>query len=309
MSAPTELLNRLNKMHKHRRKWARRQGLTAYRIYDRDIPAHRYTVDWYAGRVLVVSFPSAEQPGKQLADEVLREVVAKACGVETALVCLKTKTPKKRGREQYEKEGQHGDRFEVEEAGLKFWVNLTDYIDTGLFLDHRNTRARVGAEAAGKRMLNLFAYTGSFSVYAARGGAKTTTSVDLSNTYLDWAAQNLALNGYGDVRHQHVRSDVVRWVEQNRGKQWDLVVLDPPSYSASKLMDGDFDVQRDHPKLLETVLGLLAPGGTLYFSTHYRGFVLEEACLGGRSFEELTPGSIPEDIRERDIHRCFRITG
>ena len=131
MSAPTELLNRLHKMHKHRRKWARRQGLTAYRVYDRDIPAHRYTVDWYAGRVLVVSFPSAEQPGKQLAGELVREVVAEACGVETALVCLKTKTPKMWGREQYEKEGQHGDRFEVEEGGLKFWVNLTDYIDTG----------------------------------------------------------------------------------------------------------------------------------------------------------------------------------
>jgi 23S rRNA (cytosine1962-C5)-methyltransferase len=190
----------------------------------------------------------------------------------------------------------------VQENGLKFEVNLSDYLDTGLFLDHRDTRARVRAESKGKRVLNLFSYTGSFSVYAAAGEAKQTTSVDLSNTYCDWAERNLRLNGFEPgARHAVVRADVTSWLESAPGT-WDLAVVDPPSFSASKKMERTWDVQRDHRWLIQTIGGLLSPGSTLYFSTNFLGFKLD-AQLDPE--EELTPKSIPEDFR-RPVHRCFR---
>jgi 23S rRNA (cytosine1962-C5)-methyltransferase len=188
---------------------------------------------------------------------------------------------------------------------MRFIVNLSDRLDTGLFLDHRNTRARVREESGGKRVLNLFAYTGSFTVAAATGGALATTSVDLSATYLDWAERNLTLNGARGDAHALVRADCLRWLDEARA-QWDLVVLDPPPHSTSKAMRGDFNVQRDHRRLLERTLGLLAPGGVLYFSTNYKGFRLEPDGLPAR-FEELTPRSLPQDIHQRDAHRCWRI--
>jgi 23S rRNA (cytosine1962-C5)-methyltransferase len=196
----------------------------------------------------------------------------------------------------------------VEEQGLKFWVNLRDYLDTGLFLDHRLTRSRVCAEAAGKRFLNLFAYTGSFTVYAAAGGARSTTTVDLSNTYLDWAADNLALNGFRGAQHQLVRADAAPWIEEAgaQGERFDLIVLDPPSFSASK-MARRFDVQKDHVRLLTATLALLSDGGTLYFSTNFQGFQLDTARLTGTTIEELTPGSIPEDFHFKEVHRCWRL--
>jgi 23S rRNA (cytosine1962-C5)-methyltransferase len=188
---------------------------------------------------------------------------------------------------------------------MRFIVNLSDRLDTGLFLDHRNTRARIREESDGKRVLNLFAYTGSFSVAAVTGRARTTTSVDLSATYLDWAGRNLTLNGARGERHALVRADCLRWLDEARG-QWDLVVLDPPPHSTSKAMRGDFNVQRDHRRLLERTVGLLAPGGVLYFSTNYKGFRLEPEGLPAR-FQELTPRSLPPDFHQRDAHRCWRI--
>jgi len=198
----------------------------------------------------------------------------------------------------------------VEEQGLKFWVNLGEYLDTGLFLDHRVTRARVREEAKGKRFLNLFAYTGSFTVYAAAGGAKGTTTVDMSNTYLDWAAENLKLNGFAGPKHERIRADVTRWLEDagREGRTYDLIVLDPPSFSASKKMSGTFNVQRDQLKLLRSTLALLAPSGILYFSTNYTGFQLEADEKLDADFEETTPRSIPEDFHRKDVHRCWRVT-
>jgi 23S rRNA (cytosine1962-C5)-methyltransferase len=166
----------------------------------------------------------------------------------------------------------------------------------------------VREEAKGTRFLNLFAYTGSFTVYAAAGGARSTTTVDLSNTYCDWAEANLELNGIRGKAHQVVRADAPRWLrDAGQGEQYDLIVLDPPSFSASKKMTGSFNVQRDHARLLADTLAVLSPGGTLYFSTNYLGFNLEERALKGRSVEELTPGSLPPDFHQRDIHRCWRI--
>jgi 23S rRNA (cytosine1962-C5)-methyltransferase len=305
MASPSMFAHRLQKNCRHRRKWAARQGLTAYRLYDRDMPEYPFAVDWYDGRVHVVEYP--RRRGESRRDEVLA-AVREIRGVSPDRIHLKVHEPKAWGREQYQPLGKSGERFVVEEQGLKFWVNLRDYLDTGLFLDHRLTRARVRVEAAGKRFLNLFGYTGSFTVYAAAGGAKSTTTVDLSNTYLDWAADNLALNGFKGAQHRFIRADAAQWVEEAgaKGERFDLIVLDPPSFSASK-MARRFDVQKDHPRLLTATLALLSDGGTLYFSTNFQGFELDTARLTGSTIEELTPGSIPEDFHFKEIHRCWRI--
>lgn len=307
--------NRLRKNHRHLRRWAKRNGLTVYRVYDQDIPEYAYTVDWYDGHVVISELAARRglRPDQEAKREEVLLGVEEVLGLDRDHIHLKIRAPKVWGQEQYEKRATTGHRWIVEEGGLRFRVNLVDYLDTGLFLDHRNTRARVREEARGKRFLNLFAYTGSFTVYAAAGGAVETTTVDLSNTYLRWAQENLELNGLWDPRrHELVHADVLRWLRQVRGRQWDLVVLDPPSFSVSKEMTGTFEVQRDQVEMLRDALALLAPGGVLYFSTHFTGFELDAAALAaGRSssvsIEELTPASIPEDFKNRRIHRCWRM--
>jgi 23S rRNA (cytosine1962-C5)-methyltransferase len=235
--------------------------------------------------------------------------VTAVLGVPPEHLYVKTHTPQPWGRKQYERVGHGTERLVVEEQGLKFWVNLGDYLDTGLFMDHRDTRARVREEAKGKHFLNLFAYTGAFTVYAAAGGAASTTTVDLSSTYLDWAEDNLDLNGLADARHTLVRADAKAWVSAQRDEpeRYELVVCDPPSFSTSKRMTGSFNVQRDHPRLIEDIRAILAPGGILYFSTNFLGFELREAAVRGMEVEELTPASIPEDFHRKEIHRCWRL--
>lgn len=302
--------NRLRKNARHWSKWAKRRGLTAFRIYDRDIPEFPVTVDWYDGRIHLVEYPRRAARRGEREDYV--SAVAHVLDISEDKVFSKTHVPKKWGEEQYEREAgaEQSERFVVEENGLKFWVNLGAYLDSGLFLDHRDTRQRVRGEARGKRFLNLFAYTGSFTVYAAAGGAKETTTVDLSNTYLDWAEDNLRLNDLATEAQLLVRADVLAWVEEERARrQFDLIVLDPPSFSTSKAMSRTWNVQRDHSKLLEHVLEMLHPKGTLYFSTNFLGFELKPGQLTRSwNFEEITPGSLPEDVRFKKIHRCWRIT-
>lgn len=302
------LFNRVKKNYRRLAPWAEGEGLDAWRIYDQDIPEHRYTVDWYAGRLQVVHRPGPRARGGGLRppEEALRAGLSEALGVEPGHIFVKTKAPKVWGREQYERREREGARFEVNEYGLRFWARLDAYVDTGLFLDHRQTRRQVGAEAKGKRVLNLFAYTGAFTVHAAAGGARETTTVDMSNTYLAWCEDNLALNGLAGPQHRQVRADAVRWLRQARG-EWDLVVLDPPSFSASKKMGVPFEVQRDHVDLLHHVRRLTAPGGVIYFSTHYRAFELDSEVVRGCQVEEITPASLPPDFRDRQIHRCFRL--
>ena len=306
--------NRLRKNARHFRKWARARGLTCFRVYDRDIPEYPYAVDLYGDRVHLVEYPrrKALQSGtvEQQREEVLAAVAAEL-EVPPEQISVKTHTPQPWGRKQYERVGHGSERFVVEEQGLKFWVNLGDYLDTGLFMDHRLTRARVREEARGKSFLNLFCYTGAFTVYAAAGGASRTLSVDLSNTYLDWAEENLALNGLSDTRHTLLRADAMAWVQDQRQEPeqlFDLVVCDPPSFSTSKKMQGSFNVQRDHVRLLEGIRELMAPGGILYFSTNFLGFELKDTAVRGyEGVEELTPGSIPEDFQRQQIHRCWRM--
>lgn len=313
MSDAAMFENRLRKNVRRLGRWAERQGLTAYRVYDKDIPELPFTVDWYAGRIHLVEFPSKkavrEGSAEALRAEVLT-VVERVLEVPPERIFTKTHLPKAWGREQYSRQSDEAARFVVEENGLKFQVDLASYLDTGLFLDHRNTRARVRSEAGGKRFLNLFCYTGAFTVYAAAGGARETVSVDLSNTYLDWLELNLDLNGLAARHHILERGDANAWVQHaaGEGERFDLIVCDPPPFSTSKAMKGTFDVQRDHRRLIEQTASLLTPDGVLYFSENYLGFQLDERLERTLEIEELTPASLPEDFHQRDIHRCFRIT-
>lgn len=290
------LSNRLAKNAKHRFKWAKRRGLTAFRLYDLDMPEVPAAVDWYAGYAHVALYPRRNP--EELEAEV-RQAVEESLELPAEKVFVKTHRRQAWGEEQYERLSSRSVVTVVEEAGAKLEVNLSDYLDTGLFLDHRETRLRVREEAKGKRMLNLFAYTGSFTVHAALGGAAATTTVDLSGTYCDWATRNLALNGVRAGReHRVVAADVLAWLEAERGT-YELIVLDPPSFSASKRARR-FEVQKDHPRLIALTLERLAKGGALYFSTNYGGFELDPLL----DAEEVT--RVPEDFRHA-MHRCWRL--
>lgn len=311
----TPFANRLRKNARHLFKWAARQELTAFRLYDRDLPEAPYVVEWYDGRVHLVEYPrrkSLRQGTLEAEREAALAAVIDVLEVPAERVFTKTHLPHAWGKSQYGAMGVAGEPFTVREHGLTFEVELAGHLDTGLYMDHRKTRARVRAEAPGKRVLNLFAYTGSFTVAAAVGGASATTTVDLSATYLEWAARNLAHNGLkaGDT-HALERADVVQWLAEEadrRERSWDLIVLDPPPFSTSKKMRGDFNVQRDHPDLVINALTVLAPDGALYFSTNYLGFELEPGRIPSAGFEELTPDSLPEDYSRKDSHRLWRIT-
>jgi 23S rRNA (guanine2445-N2)-methyltransferase / 23S rRNA (guanine2069-N7)-methyltransferase len=224
-------------------------------------------------------------------------------------VHTRVRKPQK-GAEQYAKRENLGERFSVEEAGLKFWVNFRDYLDTGLFLDHRLVRAMLREWAGGADFLNLFCYTGSATVYAAAGGARSTVSVDLSNTYLDWARDNLLLNGFTSEGHELHRADCLSWLEQQEaaGPRFDLIFLDPPTFSNSKRMEGVLDVQRDHVGMIRRTMKLLRPTGRLVFSTNFTRFKLDAAALADLSVEDITAESIPKDFaRHTRIHRCFAL--
>ncbi|OQS42107.1 class I SAM-dependent methyltransferase [Chromobacterium haemolyticum] len=303
--------NRLAKNFKHHAKWARRQGLEAWRVYDKDVPQFPFAVDVYGERIHLQEYDT----GWEMEDDAYREwinaVVDSLCavtGLAHEAVTLKNRRRQK-GVSQYEKAGQQGSDFIVNEFGQRFIVNLDAYLDTGLFLDHRNTRKRVREEAAGKRFLNLFAYTGSFTVYAACGGAISSETVDMSNTYQDWSRRNFELNGLDLARHQLVRADVFQYLEEavDGGKQFDLIVMDPPTFSNSKKMRDILDVQRDHVWLIDYAMALLAPGGTLYFSNNLRSFKLDERLADDYVISDISAQSVPEDFRNRAIHQCWRV--
>ncbi|MDF0606462.1 class I SAM-dependent methyltransferase [Neisseriaceae bacterium TC5R-5] len=309
---PSPFANRLAKNYKHYAKWSRRQGLQAWRVYDKDVPQFPFAVDIYAERVHLQEYDT----GWEMADEAylqwieaVVDSIAQVTDLPKAAVTLKNRRRQK-GISQYEKVGQLGDDFIVSEFGQRFWVNLDAYLDTGLFLDHRNTRKRVLEEAAGKRFLNLFAYTGSFTVYAAAGGAISSETVDMSNTYQDWSRRNFELNGLNLAAHRLVRADVFQYLEEavDSGKQFDLIVMDPPTFSNSKKMRDILDVQRDHVWLIDYAMSLLSPGGTLYFSNNLRSFVLDERLIADYLVRDISMQSVPEDFRNRQIHQCWKIS-
>lgn len=298
------LANRLRKRARHLGLWAQRQGVTCYRVYDRDIPEIPLIVDWYDGRLYVARYERRrEYPSAWV--QAMLAAAAGALGVPEDAVYLKERR-RQRGSAQYERLDRTGERFIVREGRCRFWVNLRDYLDTGLFLDHRDTRVRVGHEAAGARFLNLFCYTGAFTVHAAVGGARETVSVDLSHTYLDWARDNLALNRVSGSAHALVREDVLVFLRHAR-PGFDLAVLDPPTFSNSKKMRDVLDIQRDHVRLIDATLALLRPGGVLYFSTGARHFKLDRERLRATAIDDVTEQTTPEDFRGRRPHRCWRL--
>lgn len=300
--------NRLRKNLKHLQKWTRREGISCFRAYDKDLPEYAVAVDVYEQFVHVQEYAPPESVDPAKAEERLRDAlsaVPEVCGVPRENVFVKTRSRQK-GNTQYEKLNTTGKFHVVHEGGHKFWVNFTDYLDTGLFLDHRPTRAMLERMAAGKRFLNLFAYTGTATVYAAAGDAQSSTTVDMSNTYLDWAKRNFELNGLGK-QHALVRANAMEWLAQP-GPKYELIFLDPPTHSRSKKMTEDFDIQRDHVKLLTLCAQRLAPGGTLLFSNNYRRFKLDEPALPNLQFEDITRLTIPPDFeRNARIHRCWQV--
>ncbi len=302
--------NRLIKRAHHLRRWPGR-GITCYRLYDRDIPEVPLAVDVYEGHLHIAEYERPdERTAAQHADwlDLIARSAAKALDIPAANVFVKRRQ-RQRGLDQYEKLSDASRTVIVGEGGLKFRVNLSDYLDTGLFLDHRITRSLIRDESAGLRMLNLFAYTGSFSVYAA-GAAKATTTVDLSNTYLDWARDNMFINGFAGVEHRFVKADAPGFLlDYAPGSVWDLAVVDPPTFSNSTMVEIDWDVQTRHAELLTTLAARMSAGGVIYFSTNFRRFKLDEPALtaAGVSVHEITAKTIPEDFRNKRIHRCWRM--
>ena len=311
MTDTTPFANRLGKNIKHLMKWAKRNGIEAWRIYDRDIPQFPFAVDVYGDQIHLQEYDTGwlmqpEEYEAWLAEII--EAIVFVTGFSSDDIHLKRRERQK-GVQQYEKTGRAGEDFVIEENGRRFWVNLDKYLDTGLFLDHRNTRKKVGDTAAGKRFLNLFSYTGSFTVYAATGGAVSSETVDLSNTYLDWARRNFELNGIDLAKHQIIRADVFQYLQTafEAGKQFDLIVMDPPSFSNSKKMSDTLDIQRDHARLIQGAMKLLAPNGLMYFSNNLRSFALDESIAEQYLVKDISKQSVPDDFHNKKIHQCWEI--
>jgi 23S rRNA (cytosine1962-C5)-methyltransferase len=307
-----DFANRVHNSARHWGRWARRRGIECYRVYDRDIPEFAFALDVYGEHAHLQEYERAAARDVSAGAhhawlEAVQRTAAQGLGFDLRHVVLKRRAQRRAG-EQHEKTGRRGEDRVVHEGGHRFLVNLEAYLDTGLFLDHRNTRALVQGEARGRRFLNLFCYTGSFTVYAAAGGAVSSTSVDLSNTYLAWAARNFALNGIDARSHVLERADVRRWLDDAAaaGRRFDLIVLDPPAFSTSKAMSGVLDIQRDHPALLAGCARLLDDGGVLYFSTNLRTFRFDAAAVPALAGEEISARTVPEDFRNRRVHRCWR---
>ena len=273
-------------------------------MYDREVDGFAFHIDLYEDQLVWWVLTDRAE------DEVPEELVtrtAEASGVPRAKVHLKTRQ-KQSGKDQYTKLGATDNKTTVREGGLKFLVNLEDYLDTGLFLDHRWTRAYVRDLSAGRKVLNLFAYTGSFTVYAAHGGAFSSVTLDLSQRYLDWAGENLALNGLSSPSHRLVRRDALDYLRTETKARFDLIVLDPPTFSNSKKMDGTLDVQRDHGWMLEKCLRLLSPEGILLFSNNFQKFRLDLPADLDCRCEEVSSFTVPGDFR-KGTHRSWILTG
>lgn len=300
--------NRLGKNYAHLSKQANKRGLSAWRVYDQDLPEYAVAIDLYGDHAHIQEYapPKDIDPGKarQRILDIL-QAVPQILPVAAENIVLKTRA-RQSGKAQYDKHDSREQYLTVQEGQARFLVNLHDYLDTGLFLDHRPMRERLGAEAQGKRFLNLFCYTASASVHAALGGAAYTTSVDLSQTYLDWAQRNFDLNGLSD-RHRLQRGDVMAWLAEGESA-FDLIFCDPPTFSNTKKTQRVFDIQHDHSELIARIMKRLAPGGTLYFSNNYRQFKLDPALAEHYAIRDISAQTIDFDFKRRsNIHRVWQI--
>lgn len=307
-----DFANRLRKNLKKFEKWARQEGIECYRLYDADLPEYNVAIDRYADWVVVQEYAPPKTVDAHKARQRLFDIIAATIavlGIAPNKLVLKTRERQK-GKNQYQKMAEKGDFIEVQEYNARLWVNLTDYLDTGLFLDHRIARRMLGQMSKGKDFLNLFSYTGSASVHAGLGGARSTTTVDMSRTYLEWAERNLRLNGLTGRAHRLMQADVLGWLREST-EQFDLIFIDPPTFSNSKRMEDAFDVQRDHIRLMTDLKRLLRKGGTIMFSNNKRGFRMDHDGLAalGLKAQEISQKTLSQDFaRNRQIHNCWLIT-
>ena len=302
--------NRLLKTWRHVSKLAKRQGVTCYRVYDHDLPEFPFCIELYEDKVYLAEYQRRHGMSEEDHSAWLEScvpVISEVMAVPDEAIYFRERRRKAGRLDQYEKLASEQEFFVVREAGLSFRVNLTDYLDTGLFLDHRITRGMVRQEAVGRRVLNLFCYTGSFSVYAAAGGAVSVDSVDLSKTYLGWAEANMELNGLAGPGSRFIHADVKQWLDEAPSAQYDLVIMDPPTFSNSKRMKDFLDIQRDYAELINKTLRAMAVGGVLYFSTNYRRFQLDAEKIKAASVKDITNATTPFDFQGKLFRWCYRI--
>jgi 23S rRNA (guanine2445-N2)-methyltransferase / 23S rRNA (guanine2069-N7)-methyltransferase len=301
--------NRLRKNIKRLSKWAKRESISCYRIYDGDIPEYNVAVEIYGKWIHVQEYAPPKTVDREKAIERLKTAVREIreiFDIRRDRIFVKEKS-RQRGRSQYQKLKSRGKLQEVSEGKCRLLINLSDYVDTGLFLDHRITRAMIQEMSNGKRFLNLFGYTGSATVHAAAGGAKSSVTVDLSSVYLEWARCNLALNGFSDSNHRLIKADCMEWLNKCKD-QFDLIFIDPPTFSNTKKKGRIFNIQDDHVRLIKSAFTRLEPGGTMIFSTNHRRFKIDEEELSGYHLEDISRSTIPPDFeRTPKVHRCWRI--
>jgi len=306
--------NRLKKNSKHLRKWAKREGVTCYRLYDADLPEYALAIDLYVTEqkslLNVQEYDAPSSIDQKVAQRRLNEALSIAVeylNIEHKNLFIKLRKQQK-GSQQYEKLNNNPEFHVVKENKNQFYVNFDNYLDTGLFLDHRITRQLIHDLAKDKDFLNLFSYTSTVSIYAAKGGARSTTSVDMSNTYLEWSAKNFELNELFESQHEFIRANCLTWLEEQK-KTYDLIFLDPPSFSNSKKMDNDFNVQSDHVALIHQAMQTLNPDGILIFSNNFRRFKLDASLEQRYNIECITEKTIPLDFKNnKKIHHCWKIS-
>jgi 23S rRNA (cytosine1962-C5)-methyltransferase len=303
--------NRLEKVVRHLSKQAKRLGVSCYRVYDHDLPEFPFCIEIYGDKLYVAEYKRRHGMTEEEHDIWMEGCLNVMCELlpvspENIFLKLRQRKPGRLGQYQKFDEVQH--EFVVEENGLKFIVNLSDYLDTGLFLDHRMTRQMVREQTVGKKVLNLFAYTGSFSVYAAAGGAREIVTVDLSKTYLSWAGKNMQLNNYSDKeKYKYVQADVKQFLKELPQNDFDLVIMDPPTFSNSKRMEDFLDIQRDHAELINQCLDAMKQGGSLFFSTNFKKFILDKEKIRSASVKDITKATTPFDFEGKLSRYCFLI--
>ncbi|MES2880997.1 MAG: class I SAM-dependent methyltransferase [Bacteroidota bacterium] len=302
--------NRLQKVYKHLSKLAKKQGITCYRLYNHDLPEAPFIIEVYEDKLYVSEYQRRHSLTEERHEAWLNEsvkVMTEVSGIAQENIFIKTRRRKQGRLDQYQKLNEDSDEIVVQENGLQFLVNLSDYLDTGLFLDHRITRQMVKEMCNGKKMLNLFCYTGSFSVYAAAGGATEVVSVDLSKTYLAWAERNMLLNFPTFSNHQLLHADVKQHLKDLPANYFDLIVMDPPTFSNSKRMDDVLDIQRDHVELINDCIRSLTVGGCIIFSTNYTRFQMDNSNILASSITEITKATTSFDFVGKINRYCFRV--
>ena len=307
MSDLKTIQNRLEKNYKHRAKWAKREGFEAFRLYNKDIPEFPFIIDIYKDNAIIYEKRDEEIDAEKFDHfNFIISAVKYVLNIPEEKVIIKSRK-RQVGDTQYTKLEEKNELIVVKEYSSEFLVNLHDYLDTGLFLDHRPLRQIISKSSSGKKVLNLFSYTGAISVAAAVGGASKVTSVDMSSTYQNWAKKNFEQNNIPLANHNFIVDSALEYLEK-ASQRFDIIILDPPTFSNSKGMEEDFEVEKDQMFLVKHCLRLLDPAGVLYFSNNKRKFKIDPAILELANVHDITPRTIPEDYKDTKVHMCFKIT-